>query len=220
VSILRAEGVSRTIGEHAILSDVTFELAAGEWASLVGPSGCGKTTLLMVLGLLDAPDRGMVRVDGVDVATMSPVARAAARLARIGFVFQTQNLLDHLSTRDNIALPAWRLGRSRAAALRAADDLLERFGLTARARTRAGALSTGEAQRAAIARALVNKPVLVLADEPTGSLDSTNAAAVLALLGEVNAAGAALLVATHDASVAAKGRRLAMCDGRLEGSGA
>ena len=162
---------------------MSFELAAGEWASLVGPSGCGKTTLLMVLGLLDAPDRGTVQLDGVDIATMSPVSRAAARLGRIGFVFQTQNLLDHLTTRDNIALPAWRLGRSRAAALRAADALLERFGLAARARTRASALSTGEAQRAAIARALVNKPVLVLADEPTGSLDSTNAAAILELLG-------------------------------------
>jgi ABC-type lipoprotein export system ATPase subunit len=214
--MLRTDGVSRSIGELAVLREVSLELAAGEWVSLVGPSGCGKTSLLMVLGLLDAPDSGTLCVDGVDVAAMSPLARAEARLARIGFVFQSQNLLDHLSTRDNVALPAWRLGGSRAAALRAADALLERFGLAARARTRAGALSTGEAQRAAIARALVNKPALVLADEPTGSLDSKSADAVLELLGEVNAAGATLLVATHDAGVAAKGRQLSMRDGRLE----
>ena len=215
-AIVKIDRVSRSAGELAILHDVSFELAAGEWVSLVGPSGSGKTSLLMVLGLLDAPDRGTVLVDGVDVATLAPAARAQARLARIGFVFQTQNLLDHLSTRDNIALPAWRRGRSRSAALRAADALLERFGLTARALTRAGALSTGEAQRAAIARALVNRPAVVLADEPTGSLDSTAAAAVLELLAEVNAAGAALLVATHDPVVAARGRRLLMRDGQLE----
>jgi putative ABC transport system ATP-binding protein len=214
--ILRARNVSRRAGALSILCDVSLELAPGEWVSLVGPSGCGKTSLLMVLGLLDAPTEGSVLLDGEDVAALSPAARAAARLARVGFVFQTQNLLDHLTTRDNVALPAWRLGGTRKAALRAADELLERFGLAARADARAGTLSTGEAQRAALARALVNRPALVLADEPTGSLDSANAAAVLELLGEVNAAGATLLVATHDAGVAARGRRLAMRDGQIE----
>jgi ABC-type lipoprotein export system ATPase subunit len=214
--ILRVDGVSRRIGDLAILRGVTLELARGEWVSLVGPSGCGKTSLLMVLGLLDAADEGTVVLDGKHVDRLSGSARAAARLAQIGFVFQTQNLLDHLSARDNIALPAWRLGRSRPAALRAADELLERFGLAARGGVRAGRLSTGEAQRVAIARALVNRPALVLADEPTGSLDSANAQVVLDLLAEVNAAGAALLVATHDAGVAARGRRLAMRDGAVE----
>jgi ABC-type lipoprotein export system ATPase subunit len=214
--LLTTDRISRTIGDLAVLRDVSLSLAAGEWVSLVGPSGCGKTSLLMVLGLLDAPDAGAVRLAGVDVATMSPLTRASTRLARIGFVFQSQNLLDHLSTRDNVALPAWRLGGSRSAALRAADALLDRFGLTPRAHTRAAALSSGEAQRASIARALVNSPSLVLADEPTGSLDSKSAAAVLSALAEVNAAGATLLVATHDATVAAKGRQLSMRDGRIE----
>lgn len=214
--IVRTTALSRQVGELAIVRDVALEVARGEWVSLVGPSGCGKTSLLMMLGLLDAPTAGTLQLDGEDTAALSPPARAAARLARIGFVFQTQNLLDHLTTRDNVALPAWRLGGSRAAALRAADELLERCGLATRARTRAGLLSTGEAQRAAIARALVNRPALVLADEPTGSLDSQTAATVLALLAEINAAGTALLVATHDAGVAARGRRLAMRDGRLE----
>ena len=214
-AVLRAEGVSRSVGPLPIVVDVSLEVAASEWVSLVGPSGCGKTTLLMLLGLLDTPDRGSVWLDGEAVAGWSAAARARARLSRIGFVFQTQNLFDHLSARDNVALPAWRAGGSRPEALRAADALLERFGLTHRAATRADRLSTGEAQRTAIARALVNRPKLVFADEPTGSLDSENTALVLDALAEVTAGGAALLVATHDAGVAARGRPLMMKDGRL-----
>lgn len=214
-AVLRAEGVSRSVGPLPIVVDVSLEVAASEWVSLVGPSGCGKTTLLMLLGLLDTPDRGSVWLDGEAVAGWSAAARARARLSRIGFVFQTQNLFDHLSARDNVALPAWRACGSRPEALRAADALLERFGLTHRAATRADRLSTGEAQRTAIARALVNRPKLVFADEPTGSLDSENTALVLDALAEVTAGGAALLVATHDAGVAARGRPLMMKDGRL-----
>jgi len=213
--VLHAEGVSRRIGDLAILVDVTLALEPGERVSLVGPSGCGKTTLLMLLGLLDRPDGGRVTFDGTDVASWSSSARARARLGRIGFVFQTQNLLDHLSARDNVALPAWRAGGSRSAALHSADALLERMGLSARAATRAGRLSTGEAQRVAIARALVNKPVVVLADEPTGSLDTASAALALAALASVVADGAALLVATHDPAVAALGRLIPMRDGRI-----
>ena len=214
-AVLRAEGVSRSVGPLPIVVDVSLEVAASEWVSLVGPSGCGKTKLLMLLGLLDTPDRGSVWLDGEAVAGWSAAARARARLSRIGFVFQTQNLFDHLSARDNVALPAWRACGSRPEALRAADALLERFGLTHRAATRADRLSTGEAQRTAIARALVNRPKLVFADEPTGSLDSENTALVLDALAEVTAGGAALLVATHDAGVAARGRPLMMKDGRL-----
>jgi ABC-type lipoprotein export system ATPase subunit len=213
--ILEAQGVSRRAGDALLVDDVSLRLAAGEWTSLVGPSGCGKTTLLMLLGLLDRPSAGHVRLGGEDTGTLSSTRRARLRLERIGFVFQMHNLLDHLSTRDNVCLPAWRLGGSRAAALARADELLERLGLTARAHTRAGLLSTGEAQRAAIARALVNRPTLVIADEPTGSLDSANTAKVLETLAEVPATGAALLVATHDPQVASRGRPLAMRDGRL-----
>ena len=214
-AVLRAEGVCRNAGTLAIVVDASLAIDAGEWVSLVGPSGCGKTTLLMLLGLLDKPDRGRVWLDGEDVAPWSSLARARARLTTIGFVFQTQNLLDHLTARENVALPAWRAGGSREAAMRAADGLLARFGLADRATTRAGQLSTGEAQRTAIARALINKPKLVFADEPTGSLDSANTALVLDALTEVTADGAALLVATHDPAVAKRGRPLTMRDGRL-----
>ncbi len=213
--ILRAEGVSRRIGEIPIVAEASLVLSAGEWVSLVGPSGCGKTSLLMMLGLLDQPDAGHVWLGADDTAAWSRSARARARLRTIGFVFQTGNLLDHLTTRDNVALPAWRASGSRSLALRAADALLERFGLTTRASARAATLSAGEAQRAAIARALINKPTLVLADEPTGSLDSANVDLVLTALAEVTAAGAALLVATHDTAVASRGRTVTMFDGRI-----
>jgi lipoprotein-releasing system ATP-binding protein len=112
VSVLCAEGVTRRVGGQTIVADVTLELAAGEHASLVGPSGCGKTTLLMLLGLLDRPSAGRVLFDGRDAAQLSARERSRARLAKIGFVFQNQNLLDHLTTRDNVALPAWRAGRA------------------------------------------------------------------------------------------------------------
>jgi ABC-type lipoprotein export system ATPase subunit len=136
-------------------------------------------------------------------------------LALVGFVFQTSNLFGHLSTRDNIALPHWRLTGSRGRALAEADALLARFGLERRADTPAARLSAGEAQRAAVARALVNRPLVVFADEPTGSLDSANAEQVMQALGEVQKNGAALLVATHDPGVGSRGRPLRMRDGRL-----
>jgi len=215
MTALCGEGLVKRVGELTIVADATLALEPGAWISLVGPSGCGKTSLLMLLGLLDRPDAGRVWLDGEDVTAWSAAARARARLRRIGFVFQTHNLLDHLTARENVALPAWRAGGSRAAALRSADALLERFDLAPRAGTRAARLSTGEAQRTAIARALVNQPRVVLADEPTGSLDSANAARVLDSLAEVTASGAALLVATHDPKVAARGRQVAMHDGTL-----
>ena len=212
---LRAEAVSRTIGTVAVVGDASLAVQPGEWVSLVGPSGCGKTSLLMMLGLLDRPDRGTVWIDGADASGWSARALARARLGRIGFVFQTQNLFEHLTTRDNVALPAWRADGSKMKARRSADALLERFGLADRANARAGTLSTGESQRAAIARALINRPGLLIADEPTGSLDSANAAIVLAAFTEITQAGTALLIATHDATVASRGRLVAMRDGRV-----
>jgi ABC-type lipoprotein export system ATPase subunit len=138
------------------------------------------------------------------------------RRERIGFVFQGNNLIEYLTARDNVALPAWRLLGRRDAALAAADALLERLGLCARADTRAVVLSMGEAQRVAIARALVNRPELVLADEPTGNLDKASGERVMAALGEVCVAGSALLLVTHDSGVASHANRtLAMSDGRL-----
>jgi putative ABC transport system ATP-binding protein len=216
MTVLRAQELTRRFGEVTAVSGASVALEAGEWVSLVGPSGCGKTTLLQMLGLLDSPTSGDLQFAGIDPLRIGAAARTKLRCAKIGFVFQGNNLIDHLTALENVALPSWRLRGSRAAAFASASGLLERFGLSARAGTRAAALSMGEAQRVAIARALINKPALVLADEPTGSLDSALGEAVLAALAEVCAAGAALLVVTHDATVAARGQRIvSMSDGRI-----
>jgi putative ABC transport system ATP-binding protein len=206
-AVLSAEDVTRHHGDVRAVTGFSMSVAAAESVALVGPSGCGKTTLLQVLGLLDRPTSGRVLVDGADAYALSASERAGLRLVRIGFVFQQNNLLEHLTARENVALPAWSLGGSRKEALRAADELLDRFGLSHRAAARAGLLSVGEAQRVAIARALVNQPGIVLADEPTGSLDGASAGKVLAAFDEVCARGAALLLVTHDPAVAAKASR-------------
>lgn len=215
-AVLRAEALVRRIGEMTIVAGASLELGAAESVALLGPSGCGKTSLLHMLGLLDRPASGRVLLDGRDMWAESARARADHRLRRFGFVFQQHNLLGHLTALENVALPAWRLCGSRASAVDAARRLLDRFGLLARAATRAEVLSTGEAQRVAIARALINRPGVVLADEPTGSLDSGSAEPVLAAMSEVCEEGAALLFVTHDTSVAARASRtLKMRDGRL-----
>lgn len=214
---LCAEGLVRRIAGVDIVAGASLTLGPGESASLVGPSGCGKTTLLSILGLLDAPTSGRVLLHGVEAWSLGADARAQLRRERIGFVFQQNNLMAHLTARENVALPAWRLSGSRRDALHAADALLASFGLSHRAATRAAVLSTGEAQRVAIARALVNRPDVVLADEPTGSLDGAAASMVLRALDEVCALGTALLVVTHDPSVAARWQRtLAMRGGKIE----
>lgn len=214
--ILRAEGLVRRYGDVEVLRGVSLEIRAGEWLSLMGPSGCGKTTLLQILGLLERPSAGRVLFAGGDAWTLSPRELTRLRLAHIGFVFQQNNLLDHLSALDNVMLPLWRLRGDRSAATARAAELLSRFGLSHRAKLRAGLLSIGEAQRVAIARALINEPRLVLADEPSGSLDSAATAAVLAALGQVCAAGASLLVVTHDPAVAERAqKKLRMRDGLL-----
>jgi ABC-type lipoprotein export system ATPase subunit len=216
MTVLRAQELTRRFGEVTAVSGASLTLEAGEWVSLVGPSGCGKTTLLQMLGLLDRPTSGDLQFAGVDPLRIGTAARTKLRCEKIGFVFQGNNLIDHLTALENVALPAWRLHGSRATAFAAASGLLERFGLSGRSETRASALSMGEAQRVAIARALINKPALVLADEPTGSLDSALGETVLAALADVCAAGAALLVVTHDAAVAAQGQRIvSMSDGRI-----
>lgn len=212
---LEAVGLARRFAGRAVVADAGLALRPGEIVTLVGPSGCGKTTFLQMLGLLDRPDAGRVVIDGEDAWAQGDAARSRLRLATLGFVFQTRNLVDHLSLRDNVALPHWRLHGRRSEARAAADELLGRFGLAARAGALARDLSPGEAQRGAVARALVNRPAVVLADEPTGSLDSTSGADVLAALEEARGAGAALLVVTHDPAVARVGRAMGMRDGRL-----
>ena len=214
--VLRAEGLTRVLGEVTAVEGVSLTIAAGEWVSLVGPSGCGKTTLLQMLGLLDRPTAGQLRLAGVDPWKGTVSARTLLRRERIGFVFQGNNLIEYLTARENVALPAWRLLGNRGAALAAADGLLDRLGLSARADTRAAVLSMGEGQRVAIARALVNRPQVVLADEPTGNLDKASGESVMAALGKVCVTASALLVVTHDVGVAARANRtLTMSDGRI-----
>jgi putative ABC transport system ATP-binding protein len=214
--ILRAEGLVRAHGSHVIVEEASVTVSVGESIALMGTSGGGKTTLLHMLGLLDRPTAGRLFFGGVEPWAAGGDARADIRLTRIGFVFQQSNLLPHLSARDNVALPAWRVTGDRGFALQRAGGLLERFGLASRAGARGGVLSLGEAQRVAIARALVNQPALILADEPTGSLDSRSTEAVLGMLDEVRAQGTAVLMATHDPDVALRMRRqIRITDGRL-----
>ena len=202
--LLVVRGVSKTFAAdgpapvHAV-RDVSLALAAGEVLVVQGPSGAGKTTLLAMLGGLLRPDRGEIRLAGVDVATADEAARRRLRAERIGFVFQRGVLLDYLTVLENVAVVPRALGRPAGDALRAATGLLAAVGLADRADALPAALSAGEAQRVAVARALVMQPVLVLADEPTAHLDGPTGAAVVRLLRDrTRASSAALVVVTHD----------------------
>jgi putative ABC transport system ATP-binding protein len=196
-----------------VLDGVSLSIAPGEFVALVGPSGSGKSTLLHLAGGLDKPDHGWVRVAGIDLSSLGAGDLARVRRRQIGFVFQFFQLLPTLTVRENVELPLTFDGRRKVDA----TELIERVGLVGKAERRPGELSGGEMQRVAIARALVAGAPLILADEPTGNLDSTNATAVLDMLTEqVREAGASLLLVTHDASAAKRADRiLALSDGRL-----
>jgi putative ABC transport system ATP-binding protein len=212
--LLRVEDLRRSFAGREVVAGVSLAIGEGEHVALMGPSGCGKTSLLQMIGLLDRPDGGREELAGVEPWSESPAIRAELRLTALGFVFQHSNLIDHLSALDNVALPAWRVTGDRRAALDQATALLEALGVAARGHAKARELSIGEAQRVAVARALINRPKLVLADEPTGSLDAASATAVLEALQGTN--GVAVLVVTHDPEVAARaGRTLRMRDGKL-----
>ena len=204
-------------GTLRVLDDVSFTLAAGRRLAVMGPSGSGKSTLLSILGTLDEPTSGSVRLDGVDPFHGGPADRAAFRNARVGFVFQEHHLLAGCTALDNVVVPALARGRvTNAIAVRAAR-LLDRVGLASRADHLPAALSGGERQRVAVARALLMSPRLVLADEPTGQLDSRAAAAVTDLLVELaSESGGMLIVVTHAEAVAARvGTIRRLVDGRL-----
>jgi len=206
--------IRRRFGDREVVAGISFAIADGEHVALMGPSGCGKTTLLQMIGLLDPPDAGRLTLGDVEPWRERSAVRAELRLRWLGFVFQHSNLLGHLTARENVALPAWRAGTRPREAAERAGVLLDQLGLAARADAPARELSIGEGQRVAVARALINRPRLVLADEPTGSLDGANAAAVLEAL--MGTAGVSVLVVTHDPEVAARAdRTLHMKDGKL-----
>ena len=217
-SMLRARGLRKEYGKDAGLvravDEVDLDVAQAETVAIMGPSGCGKSTLLHLLGGLDSPSAGELWLAGQRIDGMSERALARLRREAIGFVFQAFHLMDELTAVENVELPALLAGRSPRAARRRAADLLERVGLADRAKFLPSALSGGQRQRVAIARALANDPLVVLADEPTGNLDSEATLDVLRLFDTLHAAGQTLVVVTHDSRIAATADRLiSMRDG-------
>nr|WP_255574811.1 ABC transporter ATP-binding protein [Caldovatus aquaticus] len=201
-----------------LVADITLRFAPGEFVAITGPSGSGKSSLLYLLGLLDRPTGGRVLIEGRDTAALSAEELAALRLARIGFVFQFHFLLPEFSTLDNVLIPMRRLGRlGMAAARERAMGLLAALGLEAAATKLPEQLSGGMRQRAAIARALANDPALLLADEPTGNLDTRNAAAVFDIFERLaREEGRTVIVVTHDLDLARRAaRRVHLLDGRV-----
>ncbi|WP_405875195.1 ABC transporter ATP-binding protein [Streptomyces sp. NBC_00005] len=199
------------------LDDASLTVRTGEAVAVLGPSGSGKSTLLNLVAGLDRPDTGTVTVDGVRVDRLGEAAAARYRRAKIGMVFQFFNLLDDLTVADNVVLPARLAGLGQREAQRRADGLLESLGISRHARAFPGRLSGGERQRVAVARALMNRPPLLLADEPTGALDSASGDDVSRLLKELNDDGQTLVIVTHDLALAQSctRRTVRLADGRI-----
>ncbi len=214
---IELRGVVRQYGGVRVVDDVSFTVEAGAFAALVGPSGSGKTTLLNLIGGLDRPDAGVVRVDGAEVSSLDAAARARFRKRTIGFVFQSYNLIDVLTARENVELPLALLGMAPRERAERARRWLEELGVVHRADARPTELSGGEQQRVAVARALVKEPPVVLGDEPTANLDHTTGLALLDTLAALNRRhGTTFLIATHDPRVVERTvTRYVLSDGRL-----
>src|SRR3712207_2183515 len=218
-TVLALEGISKVDGEQPpvpALRGVSLSVRRGELVAIVGPSGSGKSTLLHVIGTLERPSSGAVRIGGVDAARLSDRQLSRLRAREIGFVFQSFFLAEHATVRENVADGLLYAGVPAPERYRRADEALERVGLSARARFKPTKLSGGERQRVAIARALVGRPAIVLADEPTGNLDSTTGASIMELIRELNAAGATIVMIMHDGGLAEQlPRQIRVLDGQV-----
>ena len=217
--MIRVTDIHKRYGDLEVLKGVSLEVAQGEVVSIVGASGAGKTTLLQIMGTLSRPDGGRVEIDGQDVSSLGDRALSRFRNAHIGFVFQFHHLLPEFTAIENICIPALIGRRSRAEAERRATELLAMMGLEARGGHKPSELSGGEQQRVAIARAIVNSPSVLLADEPSGNLDTHNKEEIHRLFFELrDRLGQTVVIVTHDEGLAAMAdRRIAMSDGRIIG---
>ncbi len=218
---LELRGIEKVYGTAEnplpVLRGIDLRVAQGEFVAIVGPSGAGKSTLLHILGCLDRPTAGAYLLMNEDVARLDDDTLSRVRRTRIGFVFQSFHLISHLSALENVEMPLYYERRERETRRARCRELLERVGLGPRAAHYPNQLSGGECQRTAIARALANDPALLLADEPTGNLDSATSAEILRLLHELHAAGRSIVLITHDPGVAASApRRVTIRDGRIE----
>lgn len=211
---LIANHITHRFGDLAVLDDISFTVSAGEVVAIVGPSGCGKSTLLSLIGLLDQPTLGSVCIAGQNLATVRQPGHF--RLQHIGFVFQFHHMVSTMTLLENVEAPLIAMGLHRGERRARASDMLAQMNLSARANFLPAKVSGGERQRAAVARALINRPPLLLADEPTGNLDSHNNTLVVELLmAHARAHGALVLIATHNPEIARRADRcIALCDGR------
>jgi putative ABC transport system ATP-binding protein len=219
-SLIQLQGIKKVfytdeVETHA-LSDVHLDIKQGEYVAIAGPSGCGKTTLLSILGLLDTPSDGSYVLDGRPVVNLSAADRARVRNRQIGFIFQAFNLIGDLTVYENVELPLTYRGLSSAERKRRVTEALERVGMSHRVKHYPAQLSGGQQQRVAVARAVAGDPAILLADEPTGNLDSSNGESVMELLRELHRGGATICMVTHDPRYAAHAdRTIELFDGRV-----
>jgi putative ABC transport system ATP-binding protein len=222
-AIIKLKGVTKRYNEYGVMvkaiDNVSLEIYPGEFVSIIGPSGCGKSTLLHCMGLLDRPSSGWVYIDGKDTSKISGKEIALFRGGKLGFVFQTYNLIPRLTVLENVMLPGLIMEKDQVRLQKKALVLLKEVGIAHRADHKGIHLSGGEQQKVAIARALVNDPILVLADEPTGALDSENSAEIMKLLVKMNEKrGATFVFVSHDMDIASYGKRtVALKDGKIIG---